>query len=68
MGATTPVPFKSLRETLISEAKQIANLQIQGLNNGSSFKLRDFGHGCHVAEAALGTQVGNIEERSEQGM
>lgn len=60
--------FKSLRETLISEPKQIANLQIQELNNGSSFKLLDLGHGCHGAKSALNMQVGNTEERSEQGV
>lgn len=68
MGAATPESFKSLRETLISESKQIANLQVHELNNGSSFKLLDFGHGCHVAKAALSMQVGNMEERSEWSM
>lgn len=68
MGATTPVTFTSLREPLISEPKQVANLQIQELHNGSSLKLLDFGHGCHVAKAALDMQVGNVGERFEQHM
>lgn len=65
-GATTPVAFTSLREAFISEPKQAADLQIQELDNGSSLKLLDFGHGCHVAKAALDMQVGSLEERFEQ--
>lgn len=67
-GSYHPVSFQSLSETLISEPKQIANLQIQELNNSSSFKLLELGDGCHVAKSALDMQVGNTEERSEQGM
>lgn len=66
-GNHCPLSFQSLRGT-ISELKQIADLQISGTNNGSSFKLLNFGHGCHVAKAPLDMQAGNIEERSEQGL
>lgn len=66
LGAATPVSFTLLREAFISEPKQVANLQIQELPNGSGLKLLDFGHDCHVAKAALDMQDGNTGERFEQ--